>query len=134
MNSNGAASTSIDASGSSNDLMLDLLDRLASRLEEARIEMAAAHCSEWANDFLDLISWKLRERKECIEKWINVIANEAHVNARSSDKAGEGHGSGVSLGDGGDLTAFGTADELGLWLDPLEALLMGGGDACESWI
>ncbi|KAK7413663.1 hypothetical protein QQX98_007445 [Neonectria punicea] len=120
MNNNGAASTSIDAG---NDLMLDLLDRLASRFEKARIEMAAAHCSKWANDFLDLVSWKLRERKACIEKWINVIANEAHVNAHSGVAAGEG-----------DLTAFQTMDEQGLWLDSLEALLMGGGDAYESWL
>lgn len=133
VNNNGAASTSIDAGGSSNDLMLDLLDRLASRFEEARIEMAAAHCSEWANDFLDLVSWKLRERKECIEKWINVIANEAHVNAHSGVEVGENHRSSELPGDGGDVTAFGTMDESGIWLDPLEALLMGGGDARESW-
>ncbi|KAK7428872.1 hypothetical protein QQZ08_004642 [Neonectria magnoliae] len=120
MNNIGAVSTSIDAGS---DLMLDLLDRLASRFEEARIEMAAAHCSKWANDFLDLVSWKLRERKACIEKWINVISNEAHVN-----RPGE------LGGDGGDLTTFQTMDESGLWLDSLEALLMGGGDAYESWL
>lgn len=135
MNNNGVTSTTMDAGGSSDDLMLDLLDRLASRFEEARIEMAAAHCSEWANDFLDLVSWKLRERKTCIEKWVNVIANEAHVNERSGVEAGESHGPGdLGGGDGGDLTAFQTMDEPGLWLDPLEALLLSGGDAYDSWL
>lgn len=133
----GAPCTGSDADGSSSDLMLDLLDRLASRLEEARVEMAAAHCSEWANDFLDLVSWKLRERKACIEKWTRVIANEAHAaNARSGIEAGgESHRRpGESGGDGGDLTAFPTMDEPSLWLDPLEALLMSGGEAYESWL
>lgn len=137
----GAAPAGVDAGGSSNDLMLDLLDRLASRFEEARIEMAAAHCSEWANDFLDLISWKLRERKACIEKWINVISNRAHANARGGggvEAAGaesqSSHRPGEPGGDGGDLAAFQTMDEPGLWLEPLEALLMGGGDAYESWL
>ncbi|KEZ45802.1 hypothetical protein SAPIO_CDS1616 [Scedosporium apiospermum] len=134
MNNNGAASTSADAGGSSNDLMLDLLDRLASRFEEARKEMAAAHCSEWANDFLDLISWKLKERKACIEKWVDVIANEAHANARGGVEAGESHRPGESGGDGGDLTAFETVEDPSLWLDPLEALLLGGGNPYESWL
>lgn len=133
MNDNGTASTIVDAGGPSNDLMLDLLDRLATRFEEARIEMAAAHCSEWANDFLDLVAWKLRERKACIEKWINVIAKEAHVNARSGFEAAESHRPPESGGDRGDLTALETMDESGLWLDPLEQLLLGGGDAYDSW-
>lgn len=133
INNSGAASTSINAGGSSNDLMLDLLDRLASRFDDARVEMAAAYCSEWANDFLDLISWKLRERKACIEKWVNVIANEAHVNARSGVEAGESHRPGELGRDRGDVTAFETMDDSGLWLDPLEALLLNGGDAYGSW-
>lgn len=132
LNNNRAVSTTINAGGDSNDLMLDLLDRLASRLEGARIEIASAHCSEWSNDLLDLISWKLRERKTCIEKWINVIADEAHVNSRSGVEAGESHGSDESVGYGGGLTAFGTVNETALWLDPLEALLLGGGDATGS--
>lgn len=126
MNNNCATSTIIDAGHDPNDLMLDLLDRLASRFEEARIEMAAAHCSEWANDFLDLISWKLRERRACIEKWIELIANETHV-------AGVDHRPGLG-GDRGDLTAFENMDEPGLWKDPLEEFLLGGGEAYESWL
>lgn len=132
MNNNAVTSTSVDIGGSSNDLMLDLLDRLASRFKEAKREMAAAHCSKWSNDFLDLLSWKFRERKACIEKWADVFDNEAQVNARIRDEAREGHRSGESSGDGGDLTAFETTDETGLWLDPLEALLHDG-DAYESW-
>lgn len=131
----GAAFTSSDVGGSSNDLMLDLLDRLASRFEEARREMTAAHCSEWANDLLDLISWKLRERKACIEKWVKVISNEAHVNARNGvETGGESQRPGEPGGDGGDFTAFQTVDQSSLWLDPLEALLMGGGDVYDSWL
>lgn len=34
----------------------------------------------------------------------------------------------------GDLAAFQTMDESGLWLDPLEALLLGGDDAYDSWL
>lgn len=142
-NTDGAALANMAAGGDgSDDLMLDLLDRLASRFEEARHEMAAAHCSEWANGFLDLLSWKLRERKACIERWIQVIANEAHANARSGAEAGgpveiHRHRPGVSDGDGAgaDLTGFQTTDASGLclWLDPLEALLLSGGDAYESW-
>ena len=75
-NSSGVASTSIDASGSSNDLMLDVLDYLASRFEEA------------------------------------------------TRRTG---------GNGGDSTAFETMDAPSLWLDPLEALPIGGDDAYESW-
>ena len=132
MSNSGAASTSINNGGSSNDLMLDLLERLASRFEEARIEMAAAHCSEWSNDLLDLVAWKLKERKACIEKWVKVIANEGHINARSGGEAGESHGAVESGGNGGDFGTFGAIGDPSLWLDPLEALLMGGGDAYES--
>ncbi|SPO06808.1 uncharacterized protein DNG_09502 [Cephalotrichum gorgonifer] len=134
VNNDGAASMSIDSGGNSSDLMLDLLDRLASRFEEARIEMAAAHCSEWSNDLLDLVAWKLRERKSCIEKWMNVIANnKTHANARSGVEARESYRPGELGGDGGDLAAFVNLDEPGLPLDSLEALLMGGGDAYDSW-
>lgn len=119
------ASTS---SGTSDDLMLDLLDRLASRLEEARVEMAAALCAEWNNDLLDLVAWKLRERKACIEKWVEAIANE---NARRVAGVGAINGTGE---DPGDFSGFGTIDEQGLWLDPLEALLMSGGDGYGSWV
>jgi hypothetical protein len=55
--------------------------------------MAAAHCSEWANDFLTLVAWKLRERKACIERWITVLANEANIN---STLRGSGLGAGES--------------------------------------
>lgn len=125
MGINGVPFASVDA-GSSNDLMLSLLDRLALRFEEARKEMAAAHCSEWANDFLDLVSWKLRERKACIEKWMKIIA-EAQLNAPSGVEAGG------SLGNGGDLTASFNMDEPTLWLDSLDELLVGA-DAYESWL
>ena len=134
MSNSGAASSGIDAGDSSNDLMLDLLERVASRFEEGRVEMAAALCSEWANDLLDLVAWKLRERKACIEKWVTAIANEAHVNVRSGVEVGDDHGPGNSAGDGSDFTAFGTMDGPGLWLDPLEALLLGGGNPSESWL
>ncbi|KAL2808906.1 hypothetical protein BJX63DRAFT_407635 [Aspergillus granulosus] len=133
-NSNGASSMSVGAGRSLDELMLNLLDRLASRFEEARIEMAAAHCSEWANDFLNLVAWKLRERKTCIERWINIIAYEGHVNAISGVEVGGSHRLGESgWGEGGDSTAFQNIDEPELWLDPLEELLLGG-DALESWL
>ncbi|KAL2783518.1 hypothetical protein BJX66DRAFT_318409 [Aspergillus keveii] len=142
---NGTSSTSVgvDPSSSSDDLMLNLLDRLASRFEEARIEMAAAHCSEWTNDFLDLVAWKLRERKACIERWITVLANEANVHSTLS---GSGLGAGGSHrpreprwdeGGAGDssASAFQNVDEPAeaLWLGPLEELLHGG-EAFESWL
>ncbi|KAL3477188.1 hypothetical protein BJX99DRAFT_226520 [Aspergillus californicus] len=112
-------STSMDASTSSDDLMLHLLGRLASRFEEARIEMAAAHCSEWANDFLNLIAWKLRERVECIEKWIDVIAAEAaRVEAGGSHRLGN-----ESWERGGDSSSFLNMDDQSLWF---ENFLMGG--------
>lgn len=135
INNGDVASKRIDAGGSSDDLMLDLLARLASRFEEARVEMAAAHCSEWANAFLDQVSWKLRERKACIEKWINIIANEAYANPRIGVEAGgKSYGSGELGGDGGDATTLQTMDESGLWLDSFEALLLGRGDNYESWL
>ncbi|KAH7320675.1 hypothetical protein B0I35DRAFT_459447 [Stachybotrys elegans] len=134
MNNNRAPS-SADTGSSSDDLMLGLLDRLASRFEEARIEMAAAHCSEWANDLFGLIAWKLRERIACIEKWISIISKEKFVNtlnaeAESSLKHGE-----LGLGDGSDLAAFQYANESILGLDSLEQFLMdGNGGAFESWL
>ncbi|KAI9154853.1 Transcription factor himD [Paramyrothecium foliicola] len=135
MNLNAGDFPRTDSGGSSNDLMLDLLDRLASRFEQARVEMAAAHCSEWANNLLDLIAWKLRERKTCIEKWIKVIANQAHANSQSgAEVAGDSYRPGEQSGYNGDLAAFQALDEPSLWLDPLEALLMGNGDAYESWL
>lgn len=131
---NGASSMNVDVDSSSDDLMLNLLDRLASRFEEARIEMAAAHCSEWANDFLNLVAWKLRERKACIEKWIKVIANEAHINALRGAEAEAGHKLGDSGWDeGGDTTAFQSMEEPAPLLDSFEEFLMDD-DAFESWL
>lgn len=113
-------------SSSSDDLMLDLLDRLASRFEDARIEMAAAHCSEWANDLLDLLSWKLRERKSCLEKWTNVLSNEANAITPSGVETAETHRPGGLGGDGNDFIGSETMNEPAIaWLDPLEALLSG---------
>jgi hypothetical protein len=137
---NNDVNASREAVSGSDDLMLDLLERLASRLEEARAEMAAALCAEWANDFLNLIAWKLKERKDCIEKWENIIANEVqhhHVNARD----GVDNGSSDRVGESGwdervDLNAthhYQSMEEPQLWLDPLEELLLSG-QAFESWL
>lgn len=117
INTNGAPLTTTE-----DDLMLDLLERLASRLEEGRREMAAAHCSEWANDYLDLVAWKLRERKTCIERWIKIIANETGTGHREQGR------------EEGDLAAFQNInmDEPSMWLDSVEALLVG--DPYESWL
>lgn len=124
-----------NSGGSSDDLMLDLLERLASRLEEARVEMAAAHCFEWANDFLDLVSWKLRERKACIEKWAKVIDKEILAsNGNGLDMGGEFPRVGDMNGAEADMSGFLTMDDAGLYLDPLEALLLSGGDAYDSWL
>lgn len=120
----------------SDDLMLDLLERLASRLEEARIEMAAAHCSEWNNEFLDLVAWKLKERKSCIEKWVKVIAKEVNSTTRLAVDGGESHThSNLLSSTAMDLNVFQMQmDGPELWLDPLEELLLSGGDVYESWL
>lgn len=134
INHNGASFPNIDAGSNSNDLMLDLLDRLASRFEEARVEMAAALCYEWANDYLDLLAWKLRERKSCIEKWTKVITSEAQSNALSGIEAGGSHRPGESGRDeGGSSTAAPNMDQPPPWLHPLETFLLGG-DPNESWL
>jgi hypothetical protein len=135
-NDSGTASRTMTTGGGlKDDLMLHLLERLASRFEQARIEMAAAHCSEWRNDLLDLIAWKLRERKDCIEKWAEVIAKETPGSVRSNvENGGEIRRLGETAGNGGELPAFQTMDESELWLDSLEAVLMGGGDAYGSWM
>ncbi|KAL3488949.1 hypothetical protein BJX62DRAFT_239533 [Aspergillus germanicus] len=144
MNTNGASyptCVSVDAgSGNLDDLMLNFLSHLASRFEEARIEMAAAHCSEWANDFLNLVAWKLRERKACIERWVSILANEAHLSAPSVIEVAGGYRVGEPGSDTGGLgdtttSAFQNMDEPGLWLGdgPLGELLLGG-DAFESWL
>ena len=129
--------TGNNTGGNADDLMLDLLSRLASRFEEARIEMAAAHCSVWSNDFLDLLSWKLRERKGCIEKWVNIIAKEAQSNTIGG---AEGVGmqqhhrpSDMMFGNEGIANGFPNMEEPALWLDPLEALLLGGEEPHDSW-
>lgn len=131
---------STEASSGLDDLMLDLLERLASRFEEAKVEMAAAHCSEWANDFLNLVAWKLRERKDCTEKWMAIIANEARhpANERSGVEAGGGmERPGVPAWlDGGGMNgadSYQNMEDPGLWLDPLEELLLSG-QAFESWL
>lgn len=121
-------------SGTTDDLMLDLLSRLASRFEEARVEMAAAHCSEWENNVTDLVSWKLRERKGCIEKWVNVIAKET---ARGAESVAATQGLPASNMMETDFSAFQGMDQTGMWLnpmDPLEALLLGGGDVYDGWL
>jgi hypothetical protein len=119
----------VDAGTGSDDLMLDLLDRLASRCEEARIEMASAHCAEWSNDFLDLLSWKLRERKGCTEKWVDIIGKDAQQNAL--DGGGDGQQqqqrwNDLMYGSEGVSTAFQDMYDSGFWLDPLEYVLFGG--------
>lgn len=113
-------------------MMLDLLERLASRFEEARIEIAAAHCFEWSNGLLDLVAWKLRERKACIEKWMKIISTEAQSNALSSAETEGNQKPGEGCEDEGNFTASQNMEETALWLDPLEALLLGG-DAYDSW-
>ena len=130
---NAASFICTDASNSSDDLMVDLLERLASRFEEARIEMAAALCFEWANELLDLVAWKLRERKTCIEKWVKIIATEAQSNAFSGVEAEGSQKPGEACGNEGNSTASQNVEETALWLDPLEALLLGA-DAYESWL
>ncbi|KAH8168502.1 Winged helix-turn-helix transcription repressor DNA-binding protein [Sarocladium implicatum] len=122
----------------SDDLMLDYLSRLASQFERARIEMAAAHCSEWSNDILDLSSWKLRERKGCMEKWAKIIDRDTQSSATlATDGAGvqQSHRhSDFVYGSEGLSNPFQGMEEPSFWLDPLEALLLGGEDPHESWL
>lgn len=51
--------------------------------------MAAAHCSEWANNPLDMLSWKFRKRKSCLEKWTEALSDEANAIAPSSLETAE---------------------------------------------
>ena len=125
----------MDDVGDTEDLMLDLLEHLATRFEQARAEMEAARCSEWRNDLLDMIAWKLKERKACIEKWAKIIFKVVQRTQGGEPHHGHGRFGFDEENEADDLFAIPhTSEPLESWLDPIEAFLMENSDNFDSWI